>query len=86
MPFAISPATNELACQLAAISGLTPDEAVATALRAELDRKQAAAPPRTGHEPTVEEIMADIRSLGPWTGPTGAEMLAELYDDYGLPR
>jgi hypothetical protein len=42
MPLATSPATEELAYALASLSGLTPDEAIASALRAELDRKQKA--------------------------------------------
>jgi hypothetical protein len=39
MPLVTSPATEELAYRLASLSGLTPDEAVASALRAELDRQ-----------------------------------------------
>jgi hypothetical protein len=88
MPLATSAATDALAYTLASLSGLTPDEAVACALRAELDRKRAAAglQPAPQPEPTVEELLARIRSYGPWEGPTSAELAAELYDAEGLPR
>jgi hypothetical protein len=88
MPLTTTPATDELAYTLASLSGLTPDEVVAVALRAELDRQQearagqAAAPP----EPSIEEILAKIRSYGPWDGPSSTELIADLYDAEGLPR
>jgi hypothetical protein len=88
MPLATSSETDALAYTLASLSGMTPEEAVASALRAELDRKQAAAGlhPAPQSEPTVEELLARIRSYGPWQGPTSAELTAELYDAQGLPR
>jgi len=88
MPLATSAETDALAYALASFSGMTPDEAVASALRAELDRKQAAAGFQAAPqpEPTVEELLAKIRSYGPWQGPTSAELTAELYDAEGLPR
>jgi hypothetical protein len=88
MPLATSAATEALANTLASLCGLTPDEAVAAALRAELDRKQAAVglQPAPQPDPTVEELLARIRSYGPWQGPTSAELTAELYDAEGLPR
>lgn len=88
MPLATSPATEKLAHTLASLSGLTPDEAVAYALRAELDRKQKASNFHLGapQEPTVEELLARIRSLGPWEGPNSAQLAGELYDPQGLPR
>jgi hypothetical protein len=88
MPLATTSATDELAYTLASLSGLTPDEVVAAALRAELDRQQGAytAQPPAPPEPSVEEILANIRSYGPWDGPTGAELIADLYDAEGLPR
>jgi len=88
MPLATSPATEALAYMLARLSGITPDEAVASALRAELDRRQGAAVPldATSPEPTVEELLAKIRSYGPWNGPNSTELTAELYDQDGLPR
>ena len=79
MPLATTAATDELANKLASLSGLTPDEVIAEALRAELDRWQQAQAPASP-EPTVEEILAKIRSRGPWDGPSSAELIAELYD------
>ena len=88
MPLATSPATEELAYALASLSGLTPDEAIASALRAELDRKKQASNLTSAatQEPTVEELLARIRSYGPWEGPNSAQLSAELYDAQGLPR
>ncbi len=88
MPLATSPATEKLAYKLASLSGLTPDEAVASALRAELGRKQQASniPPDATQEPPVEQLLARIRSYGPWEGPNSAQLAAELYDAQGLPR
>jgi hypothetical protein len=88
MPLATISASDELAYTLASLSGLTPDEVVAASLCAELDHRlgayaaQLAAPP----ESSVEEILANIRSYGPWDGPTSAELIADLYDAEGLPR
>ena len=51
---------------------------LAAALRSELER-EGCAPAHEANcepEPTVEEILAKIRGLGRWSGPTGAEMLA----------
>jgi hypothetical protein len=87
MPLATSPTTEALANELAALRGLTPDEVVAEALRAELAREQSLHPSAAvKKEPTVEEWLEKIRSLGPWNGPSGKEMTDELYDDNGLPR
>jgi len=88
MPLATSPATEKLAYKLASLSGLTPDEAVASALRAELDRKQQASNfhPDAPEEPTVEELLARIRTFGPWEGPNSAQLANDLYDAQGLPR
>ena len=88
MPLTTTPATDELAYTLASLSGLTPDEVVAAALRAELDRRQQARGTHTTEapEPTVEEILAKIRSYGPWNGPNSTELIADLYDAEGLPR
>jgi hypothetical protein len=87
MPLTTSPETDALAYTLASLRGLTPDEAVAAALRAELERDQST-PAHTSaqHEPAVEEIMARIVSLGPWQGPGGDQLAADLYDVEGLPR
>jgi hypothetical protein len=88
MPLATSAATDALAHALAALRGVTPDEAVASALLAELSRQQDAVdlPPSEKEGSSVEEILRKIRDLGPWNGPTGGELTAELYDDAGLPR
>ena len=87
MPLTTSPTTDALAHTLASLRGLTPDEVVAEALRAELGREKQLHPPTTAKkEPTVEEFMARIHSLGPWNGPSGKELTDELYDDYGLPK
>lgn len=88
MPLATSAATEALACTLAALRGMTPDEAIATALRAELDREDKAAsmPAARPEEPAIEELLTRIHLLGPWQGPSGAELTAELYDAEGLPR
>jgi hypothetical protein len=88
MPLVTSAATDALACALASLRGLTPDEAVAFALRAELDRQQLESPRQSTlqGEPTVEELLAKIRSYGPWQGPSSAELAEELYDAEGLPR
>ena len=88
MPLATSPATEKLAYKLASLSGLTPDEAVASALRAKLDRKRQASNlhPTATQEPTVEQLLARIRSFGPWEGPNSAQLANDLYDAQGLPR
>ena len=88
MPLATSPATDALAYTLASLRGLTPDEAVASALRAELERDRRA--PAHGapaqQEPAVEEIMARILSLRPWQGAGSEQLTQDLYDAEGLPR
>ncbi len=87
MPLATSPTTEALANELAALRGLTPDEVVAEALRAELAREQSLHPSAAvKKEPTVEEWLEKIRRLGPWDGPSSTELFNEMYDDYGLPR
>ena len=87
MALAISPATDALAHELASLRGVTPDEAVAEALRAELEREQHTNPTAAPNQkPSVEEMLAMIRSAGPWKGPNSAELQDELYDDYGLPK
>ena len=88
MPLATSDTTEALAYTLASLRGLTPDEAVAAALRAELEREASIASqvsPRQ-EEPTLAELLARVRRLGPWQGPSGAELTGELYDAEGLPR
>lgn len=86
MPLATSTETDALAYTLASLRGLTPEEAVASALRAELDRERdRAGQIASGEpEPAIEEILAKIRSLGPWDGPTSAQLTSELYDAEGL--
>jgi len=88
MSLATSAETDALAYTLASIRGLTPDEAVASALRAQLDREQKtpAQFASAQDEPPVEEIPARIRSLGEWHGPSSAQLTSELYDAEGLPR
>jgi hypothetical protein len=88
MPLATSPATEALAYALASLRGLTPDEAVASALRAELERNHEALTQHgaSQQEPAVEEIMARILTLGPWQGPTSGQLTQDLYDAEGLPR
>ena len=86
MPVNTSPATDALAHTLASLRGLTPDEAIALALRAELERESPNRREAATEEPVVEEIMARITSLGRWRGPTGAQLTDELYDSEGLPR
>jgi hypothetical protein len=88
MPLATSAATDALAYTLASLRGLTPDEAVAAALRAELNRRgeahtQAAS---AREEPDIDELLARIHSLGPWQGSSGSQLASELYDSEGLPR
>jgi hypothetical protein len=88
VPLVTSAATDALAYTLASLRGLTPDEAVASALRAELERQHLGGlqPGAAQQEPAVEDIMARILSLGPWHGPSGAKLTEELYDAEGLPR
>jgi hypothetical protein len=88
MPLATSAATDDLAHTLAALRGQTDDEVVASALRAQLDCAcEAPLSFACGEaEPTVEEFMARIRSLGPWRGPDSTQLIDELYDADGLPR
>jgi hypothetical protein len=87
MPLATSAATDALAHTLASLRGLTPDEVVAEALRAELEREQQLHPAAAAKKkPTADEFIARIDRLGPWQGPSGKEMIDELYDDNGLPR
>jgi hypothetical protein len=88
MPLVTSPATDDLAFTLAALRGQTPDEAVASALRAQLESPTEASAPsaHTQPEPTVEELLTWVRSLGPWRGPSSTELIDDLYDADGLPR
>jgi len=89
MPLATSATTEALANTLASLRGLTPDEAVATALRAELDRETKTTVHRNPGgqiEPSVAEILDRVRRLGPWDGPDSAQLTDELYDAAGLPR
>jgi hypothetical protein len=87
MPLATSVATEALAYSLASLRGLTPDEAVASALRAELERegRSASHTALRTEEPSVVELMARIHRLGPWQGPSSAQLTHELYDAEGLP-
>jgi hypothetical protein len=87
MPLATSTTTEALAYTLASLRGLTPDEAVASALRAELERegKNASHTASRAEEPTVAELMARIHRLGPWQGPGSAQLTEEMYDAEGLP-
>jgi hypothetical protein len=87
MPFATSAATEALAYTLASLRGLTPDEAVAAALRAELEREGRFASSHASceDEPTVTELMARIHRLGPWQGSDSAQLTRDLYDAEGLP-
>src|ERR1035438_10149369 len=68
MPLATSTTTEALAYTLASLRGLTPDEAVASALRSELERegRNASHLASRAEEPTVAELMARIHRLGPW--------------------
>jgi hypothetical protein len=86
MPIPTSPATDALARTLAALRGLTPDEVIALALRAELEREVPGQRNAAGEEPAMEEIMARIASLGRWKGPSGSQLTDEFYDSEGLPR
>jgi hypothetical protein len=88
MPLATSATTEALAYTLASLRGLTPDEAVASALRAELEREGSTASQSFSRpeEPALAELMARIRRLGPWLGPSGAQLTDDLYDAQGLPR
>jgi len=87
MPLATSTTTEALAYTLASLRGLTPDEAVASALRAELERDGQSASPldSRAEEPTVAELMARIHRLGPWQGPSSTQLRNELYDAEGFP-
>lgn len=87
MPLATSATTEALAYTLASLRGLTPDEVVASALRAELEREGRSAihPAGRAEEPTVAELMARIHRLGPWQGPSSTQLTNELYDAEGLP-
>lgn len=88
MPLATSPATDELAYALASLRGLTADEAVASALRAQLERPVESRNQSvlTQPEPSVEELLRGIRTLGPWRGADSTKLTDELYDADGLPR
>jgi hypothetical protein len=86
MPVPTSPATDDLARTLAAMRGLTPDEAIALALRAELEREVPGQHSTAAEEPAVEEIMERIARLGRWKGPSGSELTDALYGSDGLPR
>lgn len=87
MAIATSTTTDALAQRLASLRGLTPDEVIADALRAELEREERVHPVAAAKtEPTAEEILEWIRSTGPWDGPSSKELIDELYDDHGLPR
>jgi hypothetical protein len=87
MPLATSAATDALAHTLASLRGLTPDEVVAGALRAELERERQLHPTASADDdPTVEEVLGWIHSTGPWNGQSSKELVDELYDKHGLPR
>jgi hypothetical protein len=86
MPLATSPTTDALAYTLASLRGLTPDEAIALALRAELERHAPQTEASSQQEFSTETILNKIRSLGPWQGPSSTQLAAELYDEQGLPQ
>jgi hypothetical protein len=87
MPLATSTTTEALAYTLASLRGLTPDEAVASALRSELERegRNASHLASRTEEPTVAELMARIHRLGPWQGPSSTQLRNKLYDAEGFP-
>jgi hypothetical protein len=87
MPIATTAATEALAYTLASLRGLTPDEAVASALRAELEREGRSVSHTASRpeEPTIAELMARIHRLGPWQGPNSTQLTNDLYDAEGLP-
>lgn len=91
MPIPASTETEAVARQLAALRGQTVDEAVATALRAELVRERrsrkvaapaALSPPQRAK---VDRIMELVRAAGPAVGDASGDPTAFLYDDRGLP-
>ena len=88
MPLATSATTEALAYTLASLRGLTPDEAVASALRRELEREGGSASQTASRpeEPTLAELLARVHRLGPWQGPSSTQLADGLYDAEGLPR
>ncbi len=78
--------THELVRQLAALTGQSQTSAVEDAVRrrlAELESEKASLEER--RRSRIDELIAEAHRL-PLNGPTTEEILADMYDEMGLPR
>lgn len=81
------PLVEELATELARRRGVSVDEAVVGALKAELERTTVAMPPEVAAR--VARLLAvgePLRAALASSGQTLADIDAEMYDEDGLPR
>ena len=88
MALPANPQAEELAFTLAKRYGISPEEAILAALQKELQRTEPTplTPGDFRQEPTFEDLRQALKRLGPWTGPSSAELTSELYAANGLPR
>lgn len=78
--------THELVRRLAALTGQSQTSAVEDAVRrrlAELESEKASLEER--RRSRIDELIAEAHRL-PLNGPTTEEILADMYDEMGLPR
>lgn len=78
--------THELVRQLAALTGQSQTSAVEDAVRrrlVELESEKASLEER--RRSRIDELIAEAHRL-PLNGPTTEEILADMYDEMGLPR
>lgn len=76
---------HRLAADLARLTGESMAQAVTQALRERLEREKARRG-RTGMAEKLLEIGRRFSEKLPADRPSSAEMVDELYDEYGLPK
>jgi len=86
MPIPASAETEAMARQLAAVRGLSVDEAVRAAVRDALARveRPAAAGLTPDQQAKVDRMLARVQALPPLDDDENPD--AALYDEHGLPR
>ncbi|NYZ17882.1 type II toxin-antitoxin system VapB family antitoxin [Azospirillum sp. RWY-5-1] len=88
IPIPVSAETEVLARRLAALRGLSVDEAVRAAVRDALARAERPAPAglTPDQQAKVNRMLARVKALPPLDGGDDGDPGAALYDEHGLPR
>ncbi|HYH20906.1 MAG TPA: type II toxin-antitoxin system VapB family antitoxin [Azospirillum sp.] len=89
MPIPVSAETEAMARRLAAVHGLSVDEAVRAAVRDALARAErpTAAGLTADQQAKVDRMLARVKALPPLEdGGDNGDPSAALYDEHGLPR